>query len=182
MDKNERNLNKTIVLSVKLTICEIIVVDIAILFVVVMFFYAFYRNIVKNRWYYHACITSYCYFCIFYCFLQLSADIILLFHLVISSVDSVRWNWNLDSKHVLWRSFILCRRKLYNGSKFYCYKGLNITHCFEYNSCFRGEDYIFSLEAKYFGILDKFWLRKHRSEKIAAKLPREPKSRHKSLD
>ena len=44
---------------------------------------------------------------------------------------------------------------LYNLSKFYCYKGLNNTHCFEYNRiienrCFRGEDYIFSLEAKFF--------------------------------
>ena len=55
------------------------------------------------------------------------------------------------------------------------YKGLNITHCFEYNRiienrCFRGEEYIFSLEAKFFGILDKFWLRKHRLEKNSHKM------------
>ena len=87
-----QNLNKTIVLSVKWTIFEIITVDIAIIFVVVMFFYVFYQNIVENFWYDHACMFSFCYFCIFYCFLGLSADILLLFHLVISSVDNVRWS------------------------------------------------------------------------------------------
>ena len=91
MDKTVRNWNTTIVLSVKWTIFEIIAVDIAIIFVVVMFFYVFYQNIVKT-----AGITTHVCFSFvifaFFCFLELSADILLLFHLVISSVDSVRWS------------------------------------------------------------------------------------------
>ena len=138
---------------------EIIAVDIAITFVVVMFFYVFYQNIGKNRWSYNACMFFFCYFCIFYCFLELSADILLLFHLVISSVDNI----------------MSVGAEIIQGLKFYCYKVLKITHCFEYNRIienrfFRSKDYIFSLEAIFFfGMLDKFWLRRHMLEKIATK-------------
>ena len=108
---------------------------------------------------------------------SITADIHLLFHFAISSVKKVHWSWNLDVRRVSRRTFYLMLTNLCNWSKFYCYKGLNNTYCFEYNRilenrCFMGEDYILSLEAFFFGILDEFWSRKHRLEKIALKCPR----------
>ena len=66
------------------------------------------------------------------------------------SVGTEIWTVNTYYEDLLYYVEII-----YNGSKFYCYKGLNITHCFEYNRIienrfFRGEEYMFCLEAKFF--------------------------------
>ena len=130
---------------------EIIAVDIAITFVVVMLFYVFYQNIVKNRWSYNAC----------------------MFFFVIFAFSIVFWSYQLIFFCYFIQSYLPQMSvgvEIIQGLKFYCYKVLNITHCFEYNRiienrCFRGKDYIFSLETIFFGMLDKFWLRRHRLEK-----------------
>ena len=59
----------------------------------------------------------------------------------------------------IWTVNTHCKDLLHYVEKFIqwikIYKGLNTTHCFEYNRIienryFRGEDYIFSLEAIFF--------------------------------